>query len=239
MTEAEWLSEPNFVLHVQHVEPRASARKLRLLAAAFCRAAGNLLDHPELLASVDSIERYADGATNAAELEKARSHARIVAVQAYENYVRWSEGTEREGANPMVQHQVAWAVAFAGTTPLPVTAVGTRMGEAVASRAGANTDMLAEPVVSPEFIPTLRAVVWDLFGNPFNPVVFERAWQTEAVTKLANDIYENRDFASMPALAAAFQKVGCDNPALLSHCCDMRAPHFRGCWVLDGVLGKE
>jgi len=239
MTEAEWLSEPNFAVLIQHVELRASARKLRLLAAAFCRSAGSLLDHPELLASVDAIERYADGATTAAELEKARSHARIVAVQAYEKYVRWSETAVREGANPMVQHQVAWAVAFAGTTPLPVSAVGTRMGEAVASSAGANTDILAETVVSQEFLPTLRAAVWDVFGNPFNPVRFESAWRTEAVTALASQMYESRDFAAMPKLADALEKAACNDSTVLSYCRDAKAPHFRGCWVLDGLLGKE
>jgi len=238
MTEAEWLSEPNFVLHVQHVEPRASARKLRLLAAAFCRAGGSILDHPELLASVDSIEQYADGVVNAAELEKARSHARIVAVQAYEDYVRWSEGAERKGVNPMVQHQVAWAVAFAGTTPLPVSAVGTRIGEASA-QPGPEAGMLAEPVVSPEMLPTLRAVVWDAFGNPFNPVTFDPAWRTEDVTTLAAKMYESRDFSAMPALADLLQKAGCTNDAVLKHCRDTKAPHFRGCWVLDGILGKE
>lgn len=239
MTEAEWLSEPNFVQHVQHVEPKASARKLRLLAAGFCRAGGPILDHPELLAAVDAIERYADGTATAAELEKARSHARVVAVQAYEDYVRWAEGQEgeRAAANPMVQHQVAWAVAFAATTPLPVSAVGTRMGEASAQPTAAPT-VLADPVVSPEFLRALRAVVWDAFGNPFAPVAFNPEWRTKEAVALAHAMYEARDFANMPALADALQRAGCDFGAVLAHC-RSGGPHFRGCWVLDGVLGKE
>ena len=239
MTEAEWRSEPNFVLHVQHVEPKASARKLGLLAAGVGRPAGPILDHPELLAAVETIESYADGAVAAAELEKARSHARIVAVQAYEDYVRWAEGKEgeRAAANPMVRHQVAWAVAFAATTPLPVAAVGTRVGEATAQPAGA-PDMLAAPVVSPEFLGTLRAVVWDAFGNPFRPVAFASKWRTDEAVALATAMYESRDFAKMPALADALQKAGCDSGAVLAHC-RSGGPHFRGCWVLDGVLGKE
>ena len=239
MTEAEWFTEPNFVLHVQHVEPTASARKLRLLAAGFCRAAGPILDHPELIAAVETIENYADGAVAAAELEKARSHARIVAVQAYEDYVRWAEGKdgERAAANPMVRHQVAWAVAFAATTPLPVAAVGTRTGEATAQPAG-TPNMLADPVVSPEFLGTLRAVVWDAFGNPFKPVAFNPEWRTGEAARLASEMYAARDFSNMPALADALQRAGCNSEAVLAHC-RSGGPHFRGCWVLDGVLGKE
>jgi hypothetical protein len=239
MTEAEWLSEPNFVLHVQHAEPTASARKLRLLAAGFCRAGGPILDHPELVAAVETIENYADGAVAAAELERARSHARVVAVQAYEDYVRWAEGKEgeRAAANPMVQHQVAWAVAFAATTPLPVSAVGTRMGEASAQPTAAPT-VLADPVVSPEFLRALRAVVLDAFGNPFQPVAFSPEWRTKDAVALAAGMYEARDFANMPALADALQRAGCNSEAVLAHC-RSGGPHFRGCWVIDGVLGKE
>lgn len=238
MTEAEWLSEPNFVKHVQHVEPRASARKLRLLAGAFCRAGGSILNHPELLAAVDTIENYADGVVNAAELEKARAHARVVAVQAYEHYVRWSEGAVREGANPMVEHQVAWAVAFAATTPLPVAAVGTRMGEA-SGQPGPDAGLLAEAVAPPEFLARLRSVVWDAFGNPFAPVPADPTWRREETTALASKMYESRDFSAMPALADALQQAGCTNEAVLNHCRDTSRPHFRGCWVLDLVLGKE
>lgn len=238
MTEAGWLAEPNFVRLVQYVEPRASARRLRLLAAAFCRAGSSILINPELVAAVDTIENYADGVVNAAELEKARAHARVVAVQAYENYVRWSEGAVREGANPMVEHQVAWAVAFAATTPLPVAAVGTRMGEA-SGQPGPDAGLLAEAVAPPEFLAQLRAVVVDLFGNPFQPVPADPTWRREETLALANKMYETRDFSSMPALGDALQKLGCTNEAVLAHCRDTSRPHFRGCWVLDLVLGKE
>jgi hypothetical protein len=238
MTEAEWLSEPNFVRLVQYVEPRVSARKLRLLAAAFCRAGDTILVNPELIAAVDTIDNYADGVVSAAELEKARAHARVVAVQAYEHYVRWSEGAVREGANPMVEHQVAWAVAFAATTPLPVAAVGTRMGEA-SGQPGPDAGLLAEAVAPPEFLAKLRSVVFDLFGNPFQPVPADPTWRREETTTLANRMYESRDFSSMPALGDALQKLGCTNEAVLTHCRDTSRPHFRGSWVVDLVLGKE
>ncbi|MCE9566063.1 MAG: hypothetical protein K8U57_28925 [Planctomycetes bacterium] len=81
--------------------------------------------------------------------------------------------------------------------------------------------------------------MWDAFGNPFQPVAFEPAWRTEAATTLANQMYESRDFSAMPALANELEKAGCTNPVMLGHCRNAKAPHFRGCWVLDGVLKKE
>jgi len=51
-------------------------------------------------------------------------------------------------------------------------------------------------------------------------------------------MYESRDFAPMPVLADALEEAGCDDAAVLAHCRDPQAPHVRGCWVVDLVLGK-
>ena len=39
----------------------------------------------------------------------------------------------------------------------------------------------------------------DVFGNPFRRVTTEAAWLTPAVTALAQEVYETRDFSLMPA----------------------------------------
>jgi hypothetical protein len=54
---------------------------------------------------------------------------------------------------------------------------------------------------------------------------------------LARQMYESRDFSSMPILADALQDAGCDNDDILNHCRGP-GPHVRGCWVVDLVLGK-
>jgi hypothetical protein len=41
----------------------------------------------------------------------------------------------------------------------------------------------------------------------------------------------------LPVLADALQDAGCDND-ILDHCRGP-SPHVCGCWVVDGVLGKE
>jgi hypothetical protein len=240
MTESEWLAEPNFAALVQHAEGQLSERRRRLLAAGFCRAAGPLLDHPELLASLDMIEQYADGLVSAAELEKARANARVVAVQLYEEYVRWSESDPRQGPNPMLRHQVAWAVAFAGTTPLPVSAVGTKVAEAPNQPDGI-VELVTDTRSSSgqDFGPALRAVVHDVVGNPFRPVTVDPGWLTERVVSPARRMYATRDFSAMPQLADALREAGCTDEAVLAHCRDSGHVHVRGCWLLDMLLGKS
>lgn len=76
-----------------------------------------------------------------------------------------------------------------------------------------------------------------IFGNPFRPVVFAPEWRSETVVALAAGIYEERAFDRLPILADALEEAGCDHPDVLTH---LRGPgpHARGCWVVDGVLGK-
>lgn len=78
----------------------------------------------------------------------------------------------------------------------------------------------------------------DIFGNPFRPVVSSPAWRSETVVALASAIYAERAFDRMPILADALEEAGCDQPDILAHCRGP-GPHVRGCWVVDGVLGKE
>jgi len=86
------------------------------------------------------------------------------------------------------------------------------------------------------------ALLHDIFGNPFRPtpplppVVL--AWNDGTVPKLAQAIYEDRAFNRLPILADALEEAGCNNADILAHC---RQPgeHFRGCWVVDLLLGKE
>ncbi|MBX3400579.1 MAG: hypothetical protein KF873_17730 [Gemmataceae bacterium] len=84
----------------------------------------------------------------------------------------------------------------------------------------------------------LKRLLICIFGNPFRSVVLEHAWLTSTARGIAQAIYDDRAFDRLPILADALQDAGCENDDILSHCrCD--GPHVRGCWVVDGVLGKE
>jgi hypothetical protein len=82
-----------------------------------------------------------------------------------------------------------------------------------------------------------RALIRDIFGNPFRPIVADPAWVTPTVQSIASAIYADRAFDRLPILADALEEAGCTNADLLLHC---RQPgeHVRGCWVVDLVLGK-
>src|SRR5262245_33637446 len=68
MTEAEWLACEHSDAMLTALTGKASARKLRLLACATCRAYSPLSPHPACADALAVAERYADG--RAAEQER-------------------------------------------------------------------------------------------------------------------------------------------------------------------------
>jgi hypothetical protein len=243
MTEADWLTGTDFAAHVRFAAERLSPRRRRLLAAAFCRAASPLFDHPELNRALSAIEWYADGKDAAAELEKARQACRFVAMDVYERHARQIDAGQI-GGEDAVHHEVAWAVACAASTPLTPLDVANRVaGAVVQARTGAG---LLTPVPSSVFDAAtaeqslaMRSIVWEVAGNPFRPAAFNLAWRTDTAIALAAPMYVGRDFGAMPILADALQDAGCDSEGVLNHCRDVSRTHVRGCWVVDLVLGKE
>jgi hypothetical protein len=81
------------------------------------------------------------------------------------------------------------------------------------------------------------AQIREIFGNPFRPIAFDPDWRTETALAIARGIYDERAFDRLPILADALQDAGCNNDAILNHLRDTTAPHVRGCWALDLVLG--
>lgn len=86
---------------------------------------------------------------------------------------------------------------------------------------------------------TQAAIIRDVLGNPFRPIIPTDSTTTASqVVELAQAIYEERAFDRMPVLVAELEKAGCTDPAILSHCREPE-PHVRGCWVVDLILGKK
>ena len=217
MTESEWLTETDHYRHVPFVADRISRRQARLLAVAFCRAAWDRLDVAGLRAVVEVAERYADDAATRDELEDARQSARETAVKSNVLHEQLLSTDPSAAEVHHLRHELAWAVAFTAASPVPILEVGERVVELVGAAAG--------------------AVVLDLVGNPFRPAEFDPSWRTETVLALARQMYETREFSAMPILADALQDAGCHDDDVLNHC-RSEGVHVRGCWVIDGVLGK-
>ena len=103
--------------------------------------------------------------------------------------------------------------------------------------------------------PTGAALLRCIFGNPFRcyewlggriatvatAVAFLDpawlVWHDSTVPKIAQAIYQERDFGLMPILRDALMEAGCNAQELLDHC--LEPMHVRGCWSLDILLGKS
>jgi hypothetical protein len=79
----------------------------------------------------------------------------------------------------------------------------------------------------------------DIFGPlPFRQLCVDPAvlaWQGFTVARIAEAIYEGRQFEDLPILADALEDAGCTDAEILEH---LRGPglHVRGCWVVDLIL---
>jgi hypothetical protein len=78
----------------------------------------------------------------------------------------------------------------------------------------------------------------DLWGPlPFRNLPVDASWLAPKVLELAKSIYNERTFDQLPVLADALEEVGCHDADILRHCSG-EGPHFKGCWVLDLIVGN-
>jgi hypothetical protein len=216
---------------VEHAEI-ATERKLRLLAAGWCRDIVYLLPrNKRRWAAIRIIERYADGLASVWELAEAR----IAGSDA-----------ERQRHHPQAGRAVYWAASRRPDITC-LTSVWEGAGEAIA------LDAMKQAQVPPremagvydqalaEITRRQADLVRECLGNPFRPASVDTAWLTWAsgiVVHLAEAIYDEQAFDRMPILADALEEAGCSDADILGHLRDAR-PHVRGCFVLDVLTGRS
>lgn len=215
MTEKEWLGCTNPFAMLEHLRYAGSERKKRLLACALCRRMWHLIIDERSRGAVEAGEGFAEGTVTAEELRQAWDAAND-AVEA-------SESPTSEYAN----HAAAGAAA-----PF-MHAKDTDFDYAL----GVACDIRSAATKGADALEAQAALVQDIFGDPFHPIIADPSWLTDSVVHLARSIYNDRAFERMPILADALEESGCTSQDLLNHC---RQPgvHVRGCWVVDLVLGK-
>jgi hypothetical protein len=239
MTEAEWLvsGAPNTML--LQVGGDVIDRKRRLLGCGLGRHLWPSLADVRSRDAIAVAERFADGAATNAELAAAEAGARA-AMDAVRKYERAKNRYDCRGTAVSVwatgRDVNAWSVGGSAPDPAaPPQSTATRdtilwedMVEAMHKAGG---DWHGE-------LRWLCGAIRCVFGNPFRPVAFPARWRRSAVVKLADAIYVERAFQRLPELANALHDAGCEDADVLAHCRG-EGPHVRGCWVLDGVLGKS
>ncbi|WP_439620667.1 hypothetical protein [Gemmata sp.] len=218
MTEAAWLAATAIDRTVREFAlAHLSDRKRRLFACACCRRIWDALPHDDLRHGVEAAELHADGLLNPRGVAEAR------------------ERIDRHTAAPNFHAlAVKWALDRHDRLPLSSSQCASYQAAAAGRRFWSAAYQAAVAAEQAEQVVLLR----DIVGNPFRPVAFAPEWRTPTALALARQMYESRDFGAMPILADALQDAGCDSDAVLAHC-RAAAPHARGCWVADLVLGKE
>jgi hypothetical protein len=235
MSESEWLecSDPQAML--EFLKGKASDRKLRLFACACCRRIWHLLHDKRSQKSLECSEQYADGQIDKEQLAQAGKNAQEA---WWPKYLRQRGRRQRERVPDEKRRFqcAAEAVTFVASATGRATEHFYRMR--LAASGSLNAELLEQRSSSSQ--PRLYRCHFlrDIFGNPFRPITLDPAWLTLTVKALAQKIYDDRTFDQMPALADELEKAGCANQEILSHCRGP-APHVRGCWVVDIILGKE
>ncbi|MFO0845824.1 MAG: hypothetical protein U0797_26150 [Gemmataceae bacterium] len=220
MTEAEWRSSKEPAPLLTYLKEHASDRKVRLLACACCRLIWEHLPDLRSRQGIEVAERFADNLASPKDLAKAHNNALVAKGEA------------------------GWAVYWATSTK-PAGPIDNVFDAAVAAPARHATQKTNKvgtwEEVQAETIHQLANLVREVVGNPFRKPWLSPdllSWEGGLLVNLAQGIYHDRAFDRIPYLGDALEEAGCDDREVLDHC-RAGGPHFRGCWVLDLVLGKE
>jgi hypothetical protein len=230
-TEVDWQSSENLCRMLNPLEGRVSDRKLMLFSIACVRRIWRLLTDRRSREIVEVAEKYVDGAADAQEtslllkrFDEAYWRGELIAGAHYEA-VR-SVAQKGSGASLQAAAEAEDAVGSAAAREVDDTEEWSA-AKTAAWKGAEEAERHAQ-------LRLLR----DIMGNPFRTVVIQSGWLTSEVVELAKSIYEQHTFDKMPELANALELAGCSDEEVLRHCRD-QLPHARGCWVLDGILGKD
>jgi hypothetical protein len=224
VTEAEWFAGTTPQPMVRFLLDRTADRKLRLLACALYRARWPAPADPRCEKAVAAAEAFADGRTTLARMEAAGRAAGAAAAVRNADLL-YADTSDRP----------AWRAARALLAEVDAAQQTTQRR---AQDAVWRLSALAVKGVSAARRAAGCEVVRDVVGNPFRPVAFDPSWRSSAVLDLARHIDTGRAFVLMPVLADALADAGCDDEVLLGHARG-GGGHWKGCWLLDGLLDHE
>lgn len=232
ITEAEWLRGSDPGPMIQHLKDRTSPRQARLFACACCRRVWRLFSNERHKQAVEAAERFADNQIDAKQLQHAYACA----------------GGENEWPSP--QSLLDTATLAVLYTVLPPAALRAGLVSAAWVYAADAVRYEAFSLALAAGIRRLSSGPRDaeraaqahllrcIFGNPWRAVAMASSWRSSDVVAVGQAIYDERAFDRMPILADALEDAGCTDAAILEHCRE-QAPHVRGCWLVDLILGKK
>lgn len=210
MTEAEWndCTDPQRLL--EFLRGKVSDRKLRLFACACVRRIHRHLGVAKSPVLIEVAEQYADGEADESEVRRASEHE-----------------TSQRGR-----------VVVSGWVAVPDALSAASEAARYCQQAAGHATRVSLRQEAAKNTRREHATVLRCLFNPFHASAVDPAWNSGAVVRLAQAIYEERAFDRMPILADALEDSGCTNQDFLAHCRGS-GPHARGCWVVDLLLAKE
>ena len=193
-------------------------RKLRLFAVACVREVSDLLFDERSKNAVDVAERFADGLASEEELDNANSAA-------------WTTANS-------VAMDAAWSVAWAAyyTTSVAYNAASNAAyysARFLRDRTESASACYAEYDAAKE---KQQLFLNDITDKP-NIIISPEslAWNNQTLSKLATQIYNNKQFEDMSILADALQDANATTQ-FIQHC--YKPVHIKGCWLIDILMEK-
>jgi hypothetical protein len=230
MTEREWLESTYPKLMLELLTIKASERKLRLFAVACCRRVWRSFEDERSKTAVDVAEQLADGLATRLEVRRACDGA-LAAV--------WDVPKCAATIALMRPRKAAYRSLGTGLRFRSRNAVKVAEDAAGASAWCSHSDW--EVGVQAE-AASQAVLLRDIFHDPFYPLPAIDptwlVWNDSTILKLARTIYEGLAFDRLAVLGDALEEAGCSNEEILGHC-RTQGSHFKGCWLLDLLLGKE
>jgi hypothetical protein len=222
-----------------------SPRKQRLFACACCRSEWQAFP----VESTTLAERYLDEFTMSSNLpaDLAPVTRQVVAFRVVETAERYADGmSSNEELDLADRLSARWNPSLGMVNVAcalnPMQVLLTNEREALDEiEQGSAPNALQQPdshqlLWRAEYLSILAEIVGPSMSLRIDP--FWLASNDGAVVKLAQSIYEERRFADLPILGDALEDAGCTEQVILDHC---REPlrHWRGCWLVDAILGKR
>jgi hypothetical protein len=247
--EREWLTstDPQVMLAFLRDRGLLTERKARLFAVACCRRIWPLLIDEESRRAVEVAERHADGLAGQGELESAWMAAAYVADHAEESKAP-AAACGATGDEP-------WIAARDSSVLAAQVAIGNAAGEPAVQRVYSDAQEAVwfgtqegQRSSATREEQGQADIVRDFFGNPLRPPPLLSPsvlqWNSGTLIRLARAAYEERelpsghlDQARLVVLADALEEAGAD-VELVGH---LRGPgpHYRGCWCIDLLTGRQ
>ena len=201
---------------------KISPRKLRLLGCACTRLVWDRADVNSPPTAIETAEAFADGSATKAGLRRVRQDVR---------QARYDLEGKDSASRPI------WGAYWLAEVVAAENAFGAVVDELV--RLSPSCLFLGAPEWS-----SVCDLIRHTAGDPFDRIPIRYDSMTPLVVSLAASAYEERltpsgelDRDRLAVLSDALEEAGCDAGAFLDH---LRGPgpHFRGCWVIDRILGK-